>query len=185
MLKGEFMNTIKPNLRTKITRYISNAKYNREQKNINKYLDLNDNIGADAYNQLYSAKKTIANYAKSKGVTIEIADAESLLVNDRYEFDIDERFVQRAAKNNLKVTIRPLKKLPMRKGGRLLSTSEFVSKDTSKTHLHTVDNFFMVEIPSDGLQQTRVAKVQHEDNFLRNIYRTIESRIKAFQQFRK
>ena len=174
-----------PPIRSNITRFLENRKFEKEQKFLNKYVKIDTNIQGDAFEQLNSARKVMANYAKSKDVTIEIADAESLLVNDRYEFDIDERFVQRAAKNNLKVTIRPLKKLPMRKGGRLLSTSEFVSKDTSKTHLHTVDNFFMVEIPSDGLQQTRVAKVQHEDNFLRNIYRTIESRIKAFQQFRK
>lgn len=179
------MNTIKPNLRTKITRYISNVKYNREQKNINKYFNLDNNIETDAYNQLYSARKTIANYAKNKGVTIEIADAERLLANDRFEFDSDEKFAKRAAKNNLKVTVKPLKELPMRKGGRLLSTSTYVSNNPSETHLHTLNNYFIIDIPSEGLQQTRIAKLEYEDNFLRHIYRTIENRIKAFQQFYK
>lgn len=155
-----------PPIKSKVIRFLEIRKYEKEQKFLNKFCNISNEIEGDTFTQLNSAQKTIANYAKSKGVTVEIRDAE-----------------KEVAKNKLKVTVRPLKELPERKGGRLLSTSEYVSKDTSETHLHTVDDYFVVELPEDGLQQIRLTKHENEDNFLRHIYRVIENNVKAIEHY--
>lgn len=169
---------IAPKIRTKVTRFIKTRKINKEQNFLNKYCNISNDIEGDAFVQLNTARKTIANYAKSNRVTISIGDAEKEVAKEKFEFDIDEQNAKKAAKNKLKITLRPLKKLPERKGGRLLSLSEYVSKDTSK-------NYFYRSKSVDNSNKAYSITTRIEDNFLQNIYRTIENQIKALQQYRK
>lgn len=154
--------TIKPNLRTKITRYISNVKYNREQKNINKYLDLNDNIGADAYNQLYSAKKTIANYAKNNDVRIKISQGTPADVlcdflrgggTPRDQFSIWLQIFNRNTGMKAQGVVSP-------------KTNKLFPKISRKNvMIHNVET---------GTQRNASVTSFTQDTFLRNVYRKIE-----------
>lgn len=154
----------------KITKAVKIRKYEREQKFLNKFCKINNDVEGDTFTQLNSARKTIANYAKNKGVTVEIADAEKKVAKETFEFDVDERLAKRAAKDKLAITVTPLKR-----EGNTVSLTNYVPKDTRETHLHTVNDYFVVEYPYDDIQQTRLTKHEYEDNFLRNVYRKIQT----------
>ncbi len=182
-----------PPIKSKVIRFLEIRKYEKEQKFLNKFCNISNEIEGDTFTQLNSARKTIANYAKSKGVTVDIEPGNSTnVVTSYFKTSSDGKKLEKIAdvpdianlpKDKLRITVRSLEKLPERKGGKLLSTSEYVSKDTSETHLHTVNDYFVVEIPEDGLQQIRLTKHENEDNFLRHIYRVIENNVKAIEHY--
>lgn len=62
-----------------IRKMVSNYNYEREAKFLDKYCKLDNNLSREVSAQLYPARKGIANYAKSKGVTVTITDAEKRL----------------------------------------------------------------------------------------------------------
>lgn len=161
-------------LKTRISKFVQNIKYERKQKFLDKYCRISDDIEGDAYIKLDSARETIANYAKSKGVTVKIGDAEKEVAKENFEFDIDEKYTKRMTKNKLKVTVSPLKELSKSKGVRLLSSSEYISKNTSKNDFYASE-----EIDSSNKAFSITNKIEY--NFLQNIYRVIENQIKALQ----
>ena len=140
-------------IKSKITRFLDIRKYEKEQKFLNKYCNISNDLEGDTFTQLHTARKTIANYAKSKGVTVEFADAERKMLGEQFEWDISEKYAKKIAKDHLSITVKPLKR-----NGIVSSIGAYAHKDTSKTHLHTVNDYFVVEIPEDGLQQTRLTK---------------------------
>ncbi len=162
---------------SKISRAIENKKYENEQKFLNKFCKINNDVKGDTFTQLNSARKTIANYAKNKGVTVEIADAEKKIAKENFEFDVDERQAQRVAKDKLAITVTPWKRV-----GNTVSITEYTPKNTKENEIHTVNNYLVVDYPEDGIQQTRILKHEYEDNFLRRVYRKIEGIVKNLEQ---
>lgn len=152
---------------TKFTRFLENRKYEKEQKFLNKYCNISDKLDRDTFELLFPSRKTIANYAKSKNVSVEISNAEKDIAKRTFNEE-DESCInamERAAKDKIVVTVRPLKLPKERKDGRLLSQSSYVSNDTNKTYVY------------------KDSKNTIEDNFLRNIYRTIERNVKGIEHF--
>ncbi len=158
-----------------IKRLISNYRYHRESKFLDKYCRLDDNMDSEVLRQLYPTRKGIANYAKSKGVTVEIADAEKRLAKETFEFDVDERQMRRASEGNLSIIVTQEK--PSKKEGFqiLESLTGFVPKNTKAITIHKVPDYIVVHDPSEGLEQVRITSHEYEDNFLKTIYRTISS----------
>lgn len=158
-----------------IKRMISNYRYNRENRFLDKYCRLDGNLDAEVSKQLYPTRKVIANYAKSKGVIVEIADAEKKLAKETFEFDIDERQMRRASEGNLSISVTQEK--PSKKGGMKIveSLTDFVSKDTKAITIHKVPDYIVVHDPSEGIEQVRITSHEYEDSFLRSVYRTISS----------
>lgn len=148
-------------LRKKFAQFIEIQKYRKEERFINNYVTIhNDSTYGDSYKQMYKARKTMANYAADKGVKIDIYDA-------RHELgEHDSPIVENDLAEKLSVYVT-----------NLLSnkqTKRFVSARTDEIHPHVVNDYFVVEIPSDGIQQVRLTKHEYEDTFLRNLYRNIE-----------
>lgn len=170
-------------INSKITGLFDTIRLKREQKFLNKFCTISSDIEGDTFTQLNSARKTIANYAKSKGVTVEFADAEKKVAREQFEWDIDEKMAKSAAKDKLSITVKPLKKLQMRKGGSLMSSSRYVSKDTSETHLYKFKKPILINIASDGVQRTAAGNFEYEDNFLKHVYRIIEKNVKTVERY--
>lgn len=147
-------------IRNNVTRFMKNKNYEKEQQFLNKFCKINNNVEGDTFTQLYSARKTIANYAKNKGITIEIADAEKKFAEDK-----------------LAIKVKPLINI-----GNTTSITTYAPKNTKETHLHTVNDYFVIELPHDGIQQIRLTKHEYEDNFLRNVYRKIENVVKTLEK---
>lgn len=160
---------------------ITNYKVAKENRFLDKYCRVDLNLPADAYNQLMRARKGtsgLAAYAKSKGVTIEISDAEQKMSKTFFESVIDEMHMKRAAEGQLNITVtqeKPSKgKYPV-----INSLTSFVSKDTKKIKTHSEPDYIVIDYPEDGIQQTRLTSHQFEDNFLRTVYRQIEKMANA------
>lgn len=144
-----------PSIKNKITNFLDNRKYNKEQKFINKYVKIHSNNNHDAFTQIDEAAKTIANYASNKGVTIDIYDVE--------------RVPELTNNTNRKLMLEVTN----------LSTGKCKNKileaNTNKTYHHVEDDYFVVDDPYDGIQLVRLTKHDYEDNFLKYLYRNIEN----------
>ena len=152
-----------PPIKARITKFINTQKYIKEQKFLNKHVSIDVNLEPDTYNQLSSARKTLANYAKNKKVNISFVDCK----ND---------------KNNLVVMVSNLKK--SKNTINTDSASALISKDVNKTYTHSTPSYFVVDIPSDGIQVVRETSHKHEDNFLRNIYRNVSDMVDKIHSFK-
>lgn len=152
---------------------INNKKYEREVKFLDKYCHLNRNLPNDVYNQLYTARQGngLADYARSKGVTIDISDAEQKYAKDVFEFDVDERQAKRAAEGNIAITVTQLK--PEKRGGVIHSLTSFISKDTKQITNRKEKDYIVIDYPSEGTQLVRHTYHEWEDNFLQTVYHSI------------
>lgn len=151
------LNAIKP----AIVKFIDNSKYNKEQKILNKFVHVDPNINPAAYNEIMKARKTIANYAISERVTVDI-----------YNFSNKE--VQNTAKpNELTVIVQDILH------GKSLKKN--MSDNVNATHKHVEEDYFVVDYPWDGTQQTRITTHEYEDNFLRALYRNISDMVGKLQ----
>lgn len=164
---------------------LSSYKSNKLAKYLDKYCAVSADIDKPILKELSGARKGIADFAKSKGVRVEISDAEKKMANQFFEFDIDERHVKKAAVGNLDITVTQLK--PQRKGGFQVveALSAFVSKDTKKITNHTVPDYIVIDYPQDGIQRTRLTSHQYEDTFLKTIYRKVAQMANALQVKKK
>lgn len=147
-----------------IRKMVRNYRFEREDKFLNKYCRLDMNLPNDVYNPLATARNGngLADFARRKGVRIDISDAEQKLAKDVFEFDIDERQAKRISEGKIAITVTQLK--PKKKGGVIRSLTTFISKDTKQiTNRKVEEPWFGVEL------------AEHEDNFLRNVYLQIEN----------
>ena len=144
-----------PSIKTKIVQFIHNQRVAREERFLNKYVSINSSLEGDVFEQLHSARKVIANYAKRNGVTVEIADAERRVSEEIFEFDIDERMAKRAAQDNLDVIVRPIKPLKTNNDDNILvAFCKQVKRDVNHVTIHKPDE-----------------RHEYQDSFLRSIYR--------------
>lgn len=155
-------------IKNTISTYVRNNNYRREQRFLDNYVNIHNNTTyGDSYQQMMSARKTIANYLRDKGVAIDIYDARQMLgehdspvIEDKLS---DELWVEATDL----LTNKHLAKV--------------VSAKTDKVHIHTVSDYIVVNNVQDGVQQTRLTSHKFEDNFIRNLYRNIEELVKKVQ----
>lgn len=130
----------------------------KQEKELETFVKIHDvNTYGDSFEQLYTARPVIANYAKSKGVRVDIFESRANMPKDNYE----------APAKDLKVVLTNL--LTRR------STERIVPANTDITYPKQREQMFIIPIKGEQDIQTVKPGIQTvEDNFLRNFYRTIE-----------
>lgn len=157
-----------PPIKNKIAKFLDNRKYNKEQKFINNFIMIhNDQPYTDAFIKINEAKKTIANYAASKGVSVDIYSAGAMLGEH------DSPLFEEHLHNKLMLKVTDL----------LTGENEhkFLTARTDITYPHVENDYFVIDYPQEGIQQTRLTKHEYEDNFLRYLYRNIENLTNTLQ----
>lgn len=153
----------------KLRNYVKRIQNQIERKNLIKkekmlagYFKVHDDtIYGDSYNQLYNARTTFANYAKSKGISIDVYDARQTIASDEYApVNIENSL---SDKLMLKVTNILTGK----------SKSRIISADTDKIHVH--NNIKLDVFHNGNVTETYETKQLHEDTFLRYMYRNVEN----------
>ena len=151
----------------KLRNYVKRIQNQIERKNLIKkekmlagYFKVHDDtIYGDSYNQLYNARTTFANYAKSKGISIDVYDARQTIASDEYApVNIENSL---SDKLMLKVTNILTGK----------SKSRIISADTDKIHVH---NNIKLDV-FRNVTETYETKQLQEDTFLRYMYRNVEN----------
>lgn len=148
----------------KISKIFNNIKYNKEQKMINDYVNLDWTMEADTFNKLYEARKTIANYARNKGVTVSITRAEKDIPENHSAFE------EQHLSGKIKVLVSDL--FGTRESGA------YIPADPNSTGTYSVQKTLLFNVPGEDTQIVRKTVSVHEDNFLRTVYRTIEHAVK-------
>ena len=134
----------------------------KKEKMIAGYFKLHDDtIYGDSYNQRYNARTTFANYAKSKGISIDVYDARQTIANDEYApVSLGNSL---SDKLMLKVTNILTGK----------SKARIISANTDNTYVH--NNIKLDVFHNGNVTETYETKQVHEDTFLRYMYRNVES----------
>ena len=141
-----------------IQRRIDTNKILNQEKEMENFVHIHDvNTYGDSFSQLYTARPVIANYAKSKGVRVDVFESRegmnSALADEPAE--------------NLKVV---LTNLLTRK-----STEKIVPAKTDAIYPKQREQRVVIPVKGEqDLQYVRTGIHTTEDNFLRNFYRNIE-----------
>lgn len=147
----------------RIETQVEKHKLNKKITEINNYVKIHDvNTYGDSFNQMYNAKEVMANYAKKKGVSIDIYDAKKLLEDDESVSPI----IENNFSDKLNVIVTNLL------NGK--SKSKIISANTDKTFPKVCEKQVIIPIVTDGLERVGEIVSQTEDTFLRNLYRNIE-----------
>ncbi len=133
-----------------ISSKIRNFRYDRRQAKINSLVNIEKVHQNEAYNALSEAKEVIANYAKDKGVKVTFQS-----------FPEDKTAAQMANQMLLTVSKGDVHQL------------RIIPADVSKTYARETEKFAILEKKDGGSYLTK-GKFLVEDNFLRNVYRSIE-----------
>jgi len=149
----------------KIKQAINVRNIEKADKEIAKYVKIHNNTTyGDSFQQMSQASSCIANYAKSKGVRVDVYDARKVLDN------ADD--VSASVKNNLSDKLRVVVSDIV---NNTIKKERFVSANTNATTTHLTKETFI--LPSrngkNAAESYNVTSFQ-EDNFLRNLYRNIE-----------
>lgn len=146
----------------------------RKENNIKKYFHIHDtDTYGDSFNQMYTAREVIANYAKKNNVSVDVYDARKYFDDD---FDLPVK-IQRSLEDKLEVTVTD-------KEGRGIRKS-LVSANTEKTYPKMAQSKIIVPVSGEDTQIARNAYRRTEDNFLRNLYRHIEQLTNEVKKLRK
>ena len=147
----------------RIETQVEKHKLNKKITEINNYVKLHDvNTYGDSFNQMYNAREVMANYAKKKGVSIDIYDAKKLLE--------DDESISPAIANNFSDKINLIVTNIL--NGK--SQSKIVSANTDKTFPKVREKKVMIPISEDGTERIGITISKTEDSFIRNLYRNIE-----------
>ena len=131
-----------------IEKRIDILKYKQEQKFINNFVTLHGYTAeSPALRELLPARKTLANYLADDGLAIDIYAPT------------------KENEKNLTLKLTDL--------FRGKSTARLIDADITKTHTHSIDDYFVIDYPHDGIQLVRKTKHESDDNFLRHIFRQI------------
>ncbi len=155
-----------------IERKIQNARYEKNQRLINKYLKINDRtIAYDSYDKIFEARETIANYAKKNDVSVQISDAR------RYLGEHDSGFMENYLSDKISIIVTNLKTKLSEE--RIIPV---INDKSSQKHIYTTSKSVMLDIASEGLQKITNVKSHFEENFLRNLYRNISEMTKIVKE---
>ena len=154
-----------------IEKRINVLKYEKEQKFINKYFKIYDNTMAnDTFEKMQEAKKTIANYAKNKGVAIEVYDAKTEAI------DLGNAAIENSFADKIKLVITDLKT----KAEKSRCIYALDDKNPQSAVLEKTKNV-MVYDSKEGVERMTKVKSTFEENFLRYLYRNIEELTKSLK----
>ena len=136
----------------KIQRLINSIQSNnvkrkilQNEERINRYVKIHDvTTPVDSFNQMYTARSVIANYAEKKGVSINIYNAGKCPPPDNTDL----------LTGNAK--------------------AKLVDADTDRLYPKVSENPIIIPILSDCTDIVRQSIKNTEDTFLRNLYRNIE-----------
>ena len=147
----------------KIQSNVAQRKINKQDALIDKYIKIHDvDTYGDSFAQMYDARKILANFAKEKGVSIDIYDGQKVFEDTIYvNPQLKESLV-----DQLHVIVTNLV------NGK--SKSKIVSARTDMSYPKVAEKQVLMPIPQDGLEIGRSARSTTEDSFLRNLYRNIE-----------
>lgn len=147
-----------------VERKINLFKYNKEQALVNRYFKIRDCLlPYDSYEQMDSARKVIANYARHNGVMIEVS---------RPIADIEESAAPETIKNlseRVKLVVTNL----LTNARETRFPQVINDKNPNKVFLEKTKEI-MVYDRAEGTQRIAQVKSFFEENFLRNLYRNIE-----------
>lgn len=136
----------------------------KEAEKLNKLINKRVRIdGSDmsneAFNQLETAQRTLANYATAKDIYISFA-------SPKYKPNENSHTISLwiMDKKNKKVT------------------TKILDDDVTKLHKHNVTDYKMYETPDETQVMRKFTKESHEDTFLRNIYRNIETMVNSMRK---
>jgi len=139
----------------------------RAQAKVEKYFKINDyDTFGDSFNKMYSAKETIANYAKSKGVRVDIYAAEKVSGNE-YEYTPVSSGKDSLA-DKIRVIVTNLSNGNSREKLVSARTDEIFPKYGEKRPM-------IIPIAGENIERAITPAWKTEDNFLRNLYRNIEA----------
>lgn len=156
------------NIKNKFSNFVRIRNCEKEQRFLDKYVKIHDNTTyGDSYQQMCSSRKTIANYLRDKGVSIDIYDARKMMGEH------DSPIVENRLSEALYIEAKNL--LSNKKA------SKFVSAKTDESRIHKVPDYIVIDYPAEGIQQTRLTSHEYEDNFVRHLYRSIEDLVKKVQ----
>lgn len=153
-----------PSIKNRIRIILANHRIEKENKFLNNYINIHNNTTyGDSFQQMNTARKTIANYAQEKGVTIDIYDARKELCEH------DSPIMEDYLSDKLSIHVTDL--LTNQQEQRIISAR------TDITHPHIE----VIESPANGTQAAHVTRLEYQDNFLRHLYRNIENMVNTLQ----
>ena len=145
----------------KITRIAESVKnrinissYIKKERELDKYVELHDlgSLNSDAFNKLNDARGVIANFAKKNNVKVDV-------FNSHLEKDgVSDYFILKVSKDN----------------GRWYR-NKLMHADTSTTYNYKTKNSPVLSHKDKAGNPSLAGSYYSEDDFLRNIYRTIEN----------
>ena len=148
----------------KRSKFFNNAKYNREQRMLDKYVSLDTTLETDTFNKLYEARKTIANYAQDNGVTVSITRAEKDIPENHSAIE------EQCLSGKIKVMVSDL--------WNSKKCGAYIPANTNSTSTYSVQKDLLFNVPGEDTKKIRTMVNVNEDNFLRSVYRTIEHAVK-------
>ena len=131
-----------------ISNKVQKARINKKEANIKKFVNLDNVQDNSAYRTLYSARETLANYAKKENVTLSFKTTS---------YSKGDTLLGVVVEN---------KEKPVKVIGREMPLTESVYNKTISVP---------VENKETGVEEFINYKHQYEDNFLRSVYRKIEN----------
>jgi hypothetical protein len=151
-------------VKNQIVKMLDSHNYNKEQKFLDKYVNIHGYTG-NSDKEINTARKVLANYAKEKGVTIDIFAKGS-----QNSEEISQNVAKNPMENRVLVVVKDLL------SGK--SSNRIVDVDKNKTYMHDKTiGFYYIEDEEEGVEMTRVFKGQYEDSFLRHLYRNISDMV--------
>lgn len=147
-----------------IQNHINIAKYEKRQNEMNKFVNINNNItNHTAFNTLDEAKSTIANFAKHNGVSVDIYDGRKMVEGDEYASE--------ALTNNLSDKL--FVKVTNLISGK--SKERIISSNTDELYPVQKLNLRLLQLKNSDKEYLSHGTLSTEDNFLRYVYRNIDT----------
>ena len=149
----------------KINQAINNIKRQRQEKLINKHVDIENVSDINTYRALYKVRDGLANYAKYNNVKIQFSTPKHY--NYGYQNPLEIK-VARELKEKFKT---------------VGEHREFQTIDGDVNSIHTVikNSERMLE-NKDGLNYIVKTENRQQDNFLRQVYRNVEFLTKELER---
>ncbi len=121
---------------------IRNYKYERQNKLINKYCKISPYVDSQVIKELFPLRKGFTDYVKSKGLKIEIFDAERNIPESFYTTTYDYLQAKNAVKDSLQIRIRRIRPLENYDGSQLLVADEYIPKNKTEDGIGFLNNFY-------------------------------------------
>jgi len=148
----------------KLQNTINITKYERNEKELNKYIKIHNNTTyGTSFETLNEAKETIANFAKKNNVSIDIFDGRKII---NYE-----EMLPSSLKNNL--SDKMFLKVTNLLNGK--SKEQIISARTDKVYPVRKENYRLLQDKDKNKEYLSTESFSGEDTFLRYVYRNIEN----------